>query len=101
MYQKQAKEVLLARPYGTEFAKQIGECANKHFPEESPAMGCMISTLAAQTVIVSVIVSMFEPGSQAGQKVIEEIYDAAKRDAIDRWHQDDLKHNFRSHGGSQ
>lgn len=83
------KQVLEARPHATKVALDIGKIGNT-FPDGGVMAG-LIACLAMQNVMLSIVMANHQPGSQSGVDMIETLWDNAKRDAIDRWHQDDLK----------
>lgn len=94
MYITQPKEVLEARPASIRFAKEIAAFANKKFEGKAGAMGSLIAALTLQNIVTSLLVEVYMPGSEDGQRYLEKMYDELKRDALTRWHQDDLKHHF-------
>lgn len=90
MYKTAPKEVLEARPPAIRFAKEIGEFANKKWKNGAQMAG-VIASITLQNIMVSMVITKHEPGSPEGEKMLSDFYDAVKRDATERWHEEDLK----------
>lgn len=83
--------LLQARRLAIPLAQQIAIEANTKSGIEVGKFAGSCAALVLQTTVVSMLVTKFPPGSQEGQAVLEELYDNAKKDAIERWHKSDLK----------
>lgn len=71
-------------------ANDLIEICNQQFPDQ-PVMPVMIACLTLQTIVVSGIVDVYEPGTPEGLKAIRDLYASALKDAEDRWNGDKLK----------
>ena len=91
LYATAPKEVLEARPGAIRFAKEIGELCNKKWKNGAQMAGVM-AAITLQNIFTSIIVTLHEPGSPEGEKMISDFYDGCKKDATIRWHEPDLKH---------
>jgi hypothetical protein len=94
MYATAPQAVLEARPAAIRFAKEIGELANKKWKNGSQMAG-MIAHLVLQNIVMSIAVTLHDPGSKEGMDFINDMYDGCKRDAAERWNAPDLKHHFK------
>lgn len=90
----QPQIVLDARQASTPISKKIAEVSNGQKIHSQGAYGIMIAQMVFQTVSVSVNLVTHAPGSKAGEKFLNDLYDAAKADAIERWHAHDLQVHF-------
>lgn len=80
-----------ARAYGTKLAQDIAVEANKKIADERAAFAGTCASMALQTIVTSMVITEFEPGSPEGEAAIRKTYDAVVRDAVERWHKSDLK----------
>lgn len=80
-----------ARHLAFQLSKIIALEANKKAPVEVGVFAGVAASIVLQTVIVSMLVKRFEPGSAAGEAELALFYDNAKKDALKRWHKSDLK----------
>ncbi len=87
-------EVIDARPAAIRFAKEIGAMANKKYENRGGLMAALIGSLTLQNLIVSLLVGPYEPGKPEGLAELIKFYDEVKRDAVERWYDDDLKFHF-------
>lgn len=92
MYDSAPQAILEARPAAIRFAKEIGAFANKKW-KNGGQMAAIIAHLALQNILISIAVQAHEPGSEEGLKLIDDFYEGCKKDALERWHADDLKHH--------
>lgn len=86
--------MLEARRLAIPLAQQIAVEANTKTGIEVGKFAGSCAALVLQTTIVSMMVSKFQPGSADGQAILEEFYENAKKDAVERWHKNDLKERF-------
>lgn len=89
-------ETLVAemRPIATRMAQDIAELANSHPIENAGCIAGLLSSLVIQTITTTMAINLHEPGSREGEAMIIETYEAAKQDALARWHKKDLKIHF-------
>lgn len=80
-----------ARPFSVKVAQFIAAEANTKTPAEVCAFAGSAATMALQTIVISLMVSQFEPGSKPGEDYLKVVYEAALKDATERWHKSDLK----------
>lgn len=92
MYATAPQAVLEARPAAIRFAKEIGAIANKKWKNGAQMAG-VIASITLQNILVSIVVQMYEPGTEEGEKFLSDTFDACKMDAVKRWHEPDLKHH--------
>lgn len=83
-----------ARVFANPLAQRIGQEANK--PDrvargEAAAFAGTAASMVLQTVTVSIALCMHPPASPEGEAFIRASYEAALRDAVERWHKSDLR----------
>lgn len=86
--------VIDVRPTAAKFAQQIAEFANNHECGNATAVAGLCASLVIQTIITTIALNNYEPGSREGETFLSRQYHAALQDAIERWKQPDLKTNF-------
>jgi hypothetical protein len=92
LYDNVPQMVLESRPAAIRFASEIGDFANKTWGNLGGNYAMMIGCITIQTIITSLVISKYPPGSTEGEALIREMYDAMSKDAVKRWHERDLKH---------
>lgn len=82
-----------ARPHAAEFAAQIVSIAQAKDKDKDVlrAYAATIASLTFQTVIITIMAGLHDPGSQVGEDFIEKIFETAKESAVERWNSADLK----------
>ncbi len=80
-----------ARLYATHVAMAIGDKANTKETNEFGPFAGTAACLVMQTIVVSLALQKFPPGSPEGEAFLRELYDNAWKDAQERWHKSDLK----------
>lgn len=78
-----------ARFEAVRVAQAIAEEANKH--THPPAFAGTCASMVMQTIICSLLLDHYEPGSADGERELRAAYENALKDAVARWHEPDLK----------
>lgn len=78
-----------ARFEAVRVAQRIAEEANAH--THPPAFAGTCASIALQTILCSLLLDHYEPGSAEGEAELRKFYEGVVRDAVERWHRPDLK----------
>lgn len=85
-----AKVEMEARRDSTRIAQKIADMGNNHSMKKGYA--ALVSSMAMQTVMLTILVDEFEPGSTEGRKAIEGFWNESLKDALKRWDAPDMKY---------
>lgn len=83
--------MLEARGLSIRKAREITQEANARPDGMGGAFAGLAASLTLQTILVSILIEKFEPGSVDGEAELVQFYENVKKDAIERWHKPDLK----------
>lgn len=91
----QPKIIEDARPLATSIAQtliQTADAAHREHPQGE--FCCVLAHLVYQNIAVNAALTVAEPGSAHGEKIIRDMFENSMKDTIEYWKSDYLKAHF-------